>query len=224
MTSTLIAPARTAAAWRHAALIVTPIGPLAIAAVRWLLPYDTTDDPTTLVATVAAHPVAESAVLWLSLLALLTLPLGVLVVGAVAVRARPVLGTVAAVVAWIAFANLAFLVGPDQIALAGVEAGLPATSTAALLEASVAHPVSTVATTVWVLGHILGTVLLGVALWRTIPVWAALALIVSQPLHLVFAVVVPHHFLDGLAWSLTAVGFAVTAAVGVRTRQAADAG
>ncbi len=161
--------------------------------------------------------------LWLSLVALLTLPLGVLVVGAIAARARPVLGTVAAVIAWVAFANLAFLVGPDQIALAGVEAGLPGTATAALVEASVAHPVSTVATTVWVIGHILGTVLLGVSLWRTIPVWAALALIVSQPLHLVVAVIVPNHLLDGLAWLLTAVGFAVTAAVGLRTRPGAGA-
>jgi uncharacterized membrane protein YdfJ with MMPL/SSD domain len=74
---------------------------------------------------------------------------------------------------------------------------------------------------VWVIGHILGTVLLGVALWRTIPVWAALALIVSQPLHLVAAVIVPNHLLDGLAWLLTAVGFAVTAAVGVRAPRAA---
>jgi hypothetical protein len=224
MTTTLTAPGRTAPAWRTAALIVTPIGPLAIAVLRWVLPYDTTDDAATVVAKVATHPGATTAVLWLSLVALLTLPLGVLVVGAVAVRARPVLGTVAAVIAWFSFANLAFLVGPDQIALAGVEAGLPSTATAALFEASVAHPVSTAATAAWVIGHILGTVLLGVALWRTVPVWAALALIVSQPLHLVAAVIVPNHLLDGLAWLLTAVGFAVTAAVGVRAPRAAGAG
>ncbi|WP_433783085.1 hypothetical protein ACQPX6_24285 [Actinomycetospora sp. CA-101289] len=224
MTTTLSAPVRTAPAWRTAALIVTPLGPLAIAVLRWLLPYDTTDDAATLVAKVATHPGVQSTVLWLSLLALITLPLGVLVVGAIAARARPVLGTIAAVIAWLAFANLAFLVGPDQIALAGVEAGLPATATSALLDASMAHPVSAVATTVWVIGHILGTVLLGVALWRTIPVWAALALIVSQPLHLVAAVIVPNHLLDGFAWLLTAVGFAVTAAVGLRPRPAADAG
>jgi hypothetical protein len=208
-------PLVTSPAWRRAALVVTPIGPLAVAALRWLLPYDTTDDPTMLVAKVASHPGAQSAVLWLSLLALLTLPLGVLVVGAVAVRARRLLGSVAAVVAWCAFATLPFLVGPDQIALAGVDAGLPNASTAALLTAAVVHPVSTAATVLWVAGHILGLVLLGVALWRTVPWWAAAALIVSQPLHFVFAVVAPNHVLDGLAWLLTAVGFAVTAAVGL---------
>ncbi|MEJ2864907.1 hypothetical protein [Actinomycetospora flava] len=202
-------------AWRRAALVVTPLGPLVVAALRWLLPYDTTDDHTTLVAKVASHPGAESAVLWLSLVALLALPLGILVVGAVAVRARPVLGTVAAVLAWCSFATLPFLVSPDQIALAGVEAGLPTPATAAVLDAAAAHPVSAAATTLWVAGHILGLVLLGAALWRTIPTWAAVALIVSQPLHFMVAVIVPNHVLDGLAWLLTTVAFAVTAAVGL---------
>ncbi|MDF2975738.1 MAG: hypothetical protein K0S40_466 [Actinomycetospora sp.] len=224
MTTTLTTPVDDTLTWRRAALVVTPIGPLAIAVLRWLLPYDTTDDPVTIVAKVASHPTAMTAVLWLSLVALVTLPLGVLVVGAVAARARPVLGTVAAVLAWVAFATLPFLVGPDQIALAGLDAGLPGPVTAALFTAAAAHPVSATATMVWVLGHIVAVVLLGIALWRTIPVWAAVALIVSQPLHLIVAVVVPNHLVDGLAWLLTAVGFAVTAAVGLRTRPAAGAG
>lgn len=221
MTLPLPLPLPLSPAWRRTALIVTPIGPLAIAALRWLLPYDTTDEPATVIAKVASHPGAQSAVLWLSLLALLTLPLGILVVGAVAVRVRPVLGTVAAVLAWFAFATLPFLVGPDQIALAGVEAGLPNATTAALLTASVVHPVSTAATVLWVAGHILGLVLLGVALWGAVPWWAVTALIVSQPLHFVVAVIAPNHVLDGLAWLLTTVGFAVTAAVGLGTGSAA---
>jgi len=56
-------------------------------------------------------------------------------------------------------------------------------------------------------------VLLGVALSRVIPRWAALALIVSQPFHIVVAVVAPNHALDALAWVVTAVGFTVAAAV-----------
>ncbi|MGH3236861.1 MAG: hypothetical protein ACRDOH_27120 [Streptosporangiaceae bacterium] len=35
-------------------------------------------------------------------------------------------------------------------------------------------------------------------------------------LHIVFAIVVPVHALDGLAWGLTAVGFAMAALVLVR--------
>ena len=57
----------------------------------------------------------------------------------------------------------------------------------------------------------LGTVLLGCALWRVpgFPRWAALAVAVSQPLHFVAAVVVGSHELDLFAWGLNAVGFAV---------------
>uniref|UniRef100_UPI001C68BA41 hypothetical protein n=1 Tax=Pseudonocardia pini TaxID=2758030 RepID=UPI001C68BA41 len=45
-----------------------------------------------------------------------------------------------------------------------------------------------------------------------VPRWAAAALIVSQPLHVVFATVVPNPLLDALAWVLTAVGFVAVAA------------
>jgi hypothetical protein len=63
----------------------------------------------------------------------------------VAVRARPVLGSAAAVIAWIGFSALAFLVTPDQVALGGVDAGLPTATTATLMSAIDAHPVSSTA-------------------------------------------------------------------------------
>ena len=127
--------------------------------------------------------------------------------GRVATQSRPRLGTAAAVIAWLGFANLAFLITPDQAALAGHDAGLPTATTAAFLSAIDQNPVATAATTLFVTGHILGIVLLGVALWQVIPRWAAIALIVSQPLHFVVAVIVPNHPLDVLAWLLTTVGF-----------------
>jgi hypothetical protein len=56
-------------------------------------------------------------------------------------------------------------------------------------------------------------VLLGIALWRgrAVPAWAALMIAVSQILHFIFVVIVPIQALDGLAWGLTALGFAVAA-------------
>jgi hypothetical protein len=74
------------------------------------------------------------------------------------------------------------------------------------------------ATGVFVLGHILSLVLLGVALWRghAIPAWAAVMLACSQLLHLVFAVFAPNHVLDGCSWGLTAVAFAAAAAAILR--------
>ncbi|MGF7238457.1 MAG: hypothetical protein ACQSGP_26365 [Frankia sp.] len=52
--------------------------------------------------------------------------------------------------------------------------------------------------------------LIGVALLRArvISVPAAWLLIISAPLHLVFAVVVPSNALSAIAWGLTAIGFA----------------
>ena len=100
MTTTTITPSTTSRR-RRAAVLVAAIGPLSVAALRGLIPYDTVDDNATIVAKVAAHPAAETAVLWLSGFALITLPLAVLVVNGVAMRARPVLGTVAAVIAWV---------------------------------------------------------------------------------------------------------------------------
>ncbi len=73
----------------------------------------------------------------------------------------------------------------------------------------------------WVIGHILGTVLLSVALWRArvIPGWAALVLAVSQPMHVVAAVSVPSRALDVVAgWSLTTLRYLVAAIAIARTR------
>src|SRR5689334_13554106 len=212
MTTTTLLPA-DARLRARAAVLVAAVGPLAVAALRGLLPYDTVDDNATIVAKVAAHPGAETAVLWLSVLALITLPLSVLVVNGVAMRARPLLGTVAAVIAWVGFSGLAYLVTQDQVARAGFDAGLPTDATAALMSAIDQSAVASTAAALFVTGHILGVVLLGLALWRVVPRWAALALIVSQPFHFVVAVIVPNHALDALAWVLTAVGFTAAAAV-----------
>ncbi|MGH3765304.1 MAG: hypothetical protein ACRDTX_09165 [Pseudonocardiaceae bacterium] len=216
MTSSTIAGSastgRTAGLRFSAAVVIAAAGPLAIAVLRLILPYDTTDDAAATVEKVAASPAAEGAVLWLTYLALLTLPLGVLITGRQAMRARPALGAVAALIAWVGFTSLfASVAIGDYLAQAAPTTAAPTSTTAALLDAINALPATTTASTVFVAGHILGGILLGIALWRVVPAWAAVALTISQPLHLVFAVFVPNHVLDGVAWALTAVGFAAAA-------------
>lgn len=215
-TTTTTAAHRVATPPRVALVALAAAGPLAIAALRGVLPYSTVDDTATAVAKIAAAPGAQAAVLGLGYLALLTLPLGVLVVARVAVATRPVLGTVAAVVAWTGFVSLFAGAGLDAIAHAGARAGVPADALVRLVTAFDADPVTGLPGLVFVVGHILGAVLLGVAVRGAVPGWAAIALIVSQPLHLVFAVVVPNRALDVLAWGLTAVGFAAVAARAAR--------
>lgn len=205
MTVSPLWPARLAIA------LITPVGPLAAAVLRTVLPYDTTDSSDAIAAGVAGHEVAESAVLWLALVAMLTVVPGAISLGVAAAGRRPLLGTAALVLSVAGFSALPVI--PDAVALSGVQAGLPLSGVARLIDESQGQPAVLVGGVVFVLGHVLGVVLLGIALWRAgiVPGWAGAVLSVSQPLHFVFAVVAPNHLLDGCAWGLTAVGFAVAA-------------
>jgi hypothetical protein len=87
-----------------------------------------------------------------------------------------------------------------------------------MLDSLAALPPMATATGVFLIAHILGPILLAVALRTVIPARAALALAVSQPLHLIFAVFVPNHLLDAGAWLLTAIGLAAAARAATHTR------
>ena len=62
---------------------------------------------------------------------------------------------------------------------------------------------------IFVAGHLFGTTVLGIALWRAqiAPTWLAIGLTVSQPIHLA-SVMTGIRPLDLLGWGLTAIGFA----------------
>jgi hypothetical protein len=174
-----------------------PVGPLAIAILRLILPYDTTDDPATVAQKVAAAPDAQNWVIWLGFIGLLTLAPAVLYI-AKTTRDQAPKTTVAAVVVLVpAYLSLGLLVAEDAAVLNG---------------GTISHPVLDTATAVFVAGHVVGTVLLGAAMWQAgLPRWAAIATAVAQPLHFVAAVVVVSHELDFVAWGLNAAGFAALA-------------
>jgi hypothetical protein len=174
-----------------------PIGPVAIAVLRLILPYDTTDDPTTMLQKVAAAPDTQNWVVWLGFVAMLTLAPAVLWIANVTREHAPKLTTAAVVLLVPAYLSLGLLVAEDAAALNGD---------------TIAHPVLTSATAVFVAGHVIGTVLLGAAMWQAgLPRWAAVATAISQPLHFVAAVVITSHELDFAAWGLNAAGFAALA-------------
>lgn len=202
---------------RRALAIVTPAGPLAIAILRGILPYYTADSNTTIAAKVAAHQGTETIVIWLTFVALFTLIPGVIAVGMLARRHAPRLGTTGLVLAFAGFMCLFWstVAGSDNVALAAARIGNSPAVTGKLLDAMGAIPAIGLASNIFVLGHVLGLALVGIALWRgrVLPAWAAFMIAISQLLHVVFAIVVPVHALDGLAWGLTAVGFAVAATV-----------
>lgn len=193
--------------------IIMPVGPACVALARYLLPYTTADDNSEIVRSVVAHPDAQSAVLWLAFVAMLTLVPGAAAVGLVTRIGAPRLTTVAVSLLVPGYISLGYLVGSDAMLWAGAVKDVDQTTLLTLWETM--HGSANVAAGIFVLGHVIGTVLLGIAMWRTrvVPRWAAVATVVSQPLHFVAAVIVGSHLLDLFAWGLTAVGMGVAGSV-----------
>ena len=205
---------RRSSRWLAALLI--PIGPAAVAVLRFVLPYFTTDDSTTVVQKVLAHPGRQSLVLWLGFVAILTLVPAVLWVGRLTRRRAPKLTAAALLLLVPGYLSLGWLIGSDVLLWIGARQGVDAGTLVRMYEA--AHPTSNIAAGLFVLGHVTGTVLLGAAMWhsRTVPRWAALVTALSQPLHFIAAVIVVSPSLDLIAWGMNAAGFAVAAGAVLR--------
>lgn len=203
---------------RWALAVLLPVGPAAVAVQRYVLPYRTTDGPQAVVAKVAADPQAQSLLLWLALVGLFSLVPGVLAVARLTRRRAP-RTTMAAVLLLVpAYLSMGWLVGSDVLLWVGVHAGVDQSTLVRLY--STDHPTTMVAAAVFVLGHVVGTVLLGVALWRSsaVPRWAAVLTLVAQPLHFTAAVLLGSPTLDLAAWGLNVLGFAAAGLAILRLR------
>lgn len=88
---------------------------------------------------------------------------------------------------------------------------------AVLIDAFATSVVFNVSIGLFVIGHILGAVLMGLALRGTIPAYGWIAMTISQPLHFVCFVILQNVVLDAMAWGLTAFAFVVAAVVVLRT-------
>jgi hypothetical protein len=194
---------------RSATVFLAAVGPLAVALLRFVLPYYTASGNQEAAVDVARHPGTESLVLWLGLVATLTL-----VPGLYAIRDRMSPGrlrTTGFTLAVIGYLCVPGLLAVDLLLWVGTDQGLP-TSTVADLAGGV-HPAALVATALFVPAHIIGIVLIGVLALRRkhLPPLVAWLLIVSQPLHLA-SVILGLPALDLAGWSLTALGMAWLAA------------
>lgn len=206
MTSTTRADVRPVSRW-FAALIL-PIGPAAIALLRYFLPYDTVDDPATITTKIVGNLDRGSLVLWLGFIGILTLVPGVYAVGRVTRRRAPWLTAIALLLVVPGYLALPWMASSDIFIWSAGTAGLdPAAITRA---AEATHGSMDVAGVTFVLGHVIGTILLGIAMWRSnvVPRWAAVATAISQPIHFIAAVVLVSHTLDLVGWGLQAAGFA----------------
>ena len=191
--------------------LLLPIGPAAIAVLRLILPYYTESTASGTVAAVGAHQGRQGAVLWLAYLGILTLVPGLLAAAGVCREASPRLTAWALGLSVPGYLSLGMLVGADHVLWSASDSGLSRADAVSVVDAG--HPSIDVAIGVFVLGHVIGTVLLGAALLRSgrIPSWAGWAIAVSQPLHFIATVILGSPQVDFVAWSLTAVGMAVVA-------------
>ena len=222
--STLTAPAPATTARdtrtlrRVGAAVLLPLGPLAVAALRAVLPNFSAADSAATISQTAAHLGRQDAVLWFEVVALLTLIPSVLAAGRLAQRRAPVLSLLAVGLLVPAFAALPFFAGDTTVRVLADGTADPRTA-ATLLDHLNALGAVGVTGIVFIAGHVVGMVLLGAALWRAraVPVWAGIAVLVSQPLHFVAFVIVGNQALDACAWGLTALGLAVAAVRVLRT-------
>ncbi len=194
---------------RRAALLLLPIGPFCIAALRYLLPYYTAGSNVAIVQAVNENPGRESAVLWLGLVGVLTLVPGLIAAAAILPPSR--LKAWAMGLAVPGYLCLGVLLVQDSLLWSGAHSGADPKQVILLLDSL--HPSINVGFGVFVVGHVLGTVLFGIALLRSrrVPAWAAWAVAVSQPLHFIATVIAGSPTLDLIGWSLTGVGLAVVA-------------
>ncbi|TDD14664.1 hypothetical protein E1218_32720 [Kribbella turkmenica] len=220
MTQTLTRPtgADVRPVSRWFAAIVLPVGPAAIALLRYLLPYDTTDDPATITHKIVDNLDRGSLVLWLGFVGILTLVPGAYFVGRVTRRRAPWLTAVALLLVVPGYLALPWTTSGDSFIWSAGMAGLDPEAITRAAEAT--HGSIAAAALVFVAGHVIGTILLGIAMWRSqlVPRWAAVATAVSQPIHFVAAVVVVSHTLDLIGWGLQAAGFAAVGWVVLRMR------
>jgi hypothetical protein len=186
-------------------------GPLAAVVVRATVPASSTASVARTVSDYAAHPGATRAVLIADAFLFLLVPAAVAAAG-LAWRRAPVLALLAAITSLVGWMAIMMLIAQDAlVAVAGssAAAGVQATAVA---DAWSSETLVAVWLAAFIAGHIVGTVLLGAALWRAraVPRWAAVAIGISMPLHLA-TVLADFRIGDVAAWLLLLAGFAACA-------------
>jgi hypothetical protein len=191
--------------------VAMPLGPLLVAALRAVMPTFSAGDAHETALAVAAHPGRQSLTVWLGIAALAMLVPGVLAAARLTRDAAPRLTWWAVGLLVPAYTYLGVLVAGDAAAWSAQGAGIGTGAVTRVLDTT--HPAVGIAMGVFIAGHVVGTVLLGVALAQSQRVPAAFGwlLALSQPLHFVAFVILDFRPLDVTAWTLTGVGMAAAA-------------
>jgi hypothetical protein len=194
--------------WRVGVALALPIGPLLVTLARAIMPYWTSQDDATIAANIAAHPKTMELMMWLGLPILPFMLITVLGLGYVARRGAPVLAAGGTIPAFFAYAMWNTTGPSDYLGWVMSTHGYSVDQMVTLSRQLGEPAIATVVGLFWVVVHILGMVVVAIALLRArmLPLWAAILLALSQPIHLVAAIILPSRWLDVLGgWGLTAL-------------------
>ncbi|MFJ8107055.1 hypothetical protein [Streptomyces sp. NPDC096132] len=210
-TATAPGPARLLAA------VAAGLGPILLAVGMALTPYGTSDSSKEIVRKLAEHRTAAELTQWFWVVGSILLTVGTVVVGLVATRYAPKLGLWGAAVFGTGLLAISSTPSMDLVVLGGLDKGVSQEALVKAGDGTYALAVTGVPTLYFVVAHVVGAVLLGIALLRgrVIPAWAAWVLILSMPLNVVGYVggIMP---LTVATFLMLAVGFGATGLVVAR--------
>jgi hypothetical protein len=188
---------------RATGVALAVIGPAAVGILRLLLPYYTAADNTATARAVIDAPGRENAVLWLGLIATLTLVPGLYAAREALAPSR--LRDWSFGLTLLGYLCLPIVLIGDALLWTAADHNLEPATIARLYGGL--HPTYDIALGVFILAHVIGTTLIGVLCLRTnaLPPLVAWLLTISQPLHFVTTVFLGLAWLDLIAWMLTAL-------------------
>ncbi|MBO1334752.1 hypothetical protein [Streptomyces sp. VRA16 Mangrove soil] len=163
--------------------LVTALGPLLFILAFVFEPYALDADDKGMVRGIAQHPGQMKGDLWIWLVASLVLTAAVLIVGVYAMARSPKLGLAGTLL----FGGGVILINgtpsTDVVTLSGLEKGLRQPTLVTLQKGIESLPQVNTAVALFIVGHVLGSILLGVVLLRSgaVPAWAAWATILAMP-------------------------------------------
>ncbi|WP_416977044.1 hypothetical protein [Streptomyces sp. T028] len=163
------------------------LGPVLLAVGMALTPYTSNSSNKEIVRDIAEHRGTAELVQWFWIVGSILLVAGTVVVGLVAVRCSPKLGLWGGAVFGTGLLAIASTPSMDIVVLGGLDNGVSQETLVRLGDGTYALAVTGVPTLYFVVAHVVGAILLGVALLRgrVVPAWAAWVLILSMPLNVV---------------------------------------
>jgi hypothetical protein len=191
---------------RYAAAIILPIPPTCVAIGR-LFQTDDFDTRRTL-DLIAANPDRQFTFALLGFIGLLTVVPAFLAAAGLSRRRRPVLTTIALTVNLVGYLGAFAMAAIDNLYLIG--ALLPADQrdvAAIMIDKMWSSGIPGVSTNLFVLGHVLGAILMGLALRGSIATIGWLAMLLTTPMHVLAFVVLQMPALDLAAWLVMTLAF-----------------